>query len=205
MEKHVEMVLDTSEYDKNYFDGELVDNPHPAGYGSYSRNPKTYSGRSRYGAEAERLIDKHVLDGAKVLVLGCAKGFLVDELRNRGVDAYGVDVSSYAVNNAPSSVQGYLTVADARNQLDNYGTDEFDTVLSRHFFSTIPESDAASIVSKINVVSKHQVHIFAESPDSNYYTDKSLDWWSGQGFEKGTVLREADIIPVPSDASEVVI
>ena len=36
----------------------------------------------------------------KVLDYGCAKGFLVRALRLLDIDAYGCDISEYAINNA---------------------------------------------------------------------------------------------------------
>lgn len=43
---------------------------------------------------------------------GCAFGFLVRHLRRRGIDAWGADVSSYAVSQAPSDVSEFLRVVD---------------------------------------------------------------------------------------------
>src|SRR4051794_39820567 len=40
-----------------------------------------------------------------VLDAGCAMGFLVEALRERGVDAYGIDISSYAIANVHESVR----------------------------------------------------------------------------------------------------
>src|SRR5215218_3957596 len=48
---------------------------------------------------------------ATALDAGCALGFLVEGLRARGVDAYGVDFSEYAIENAHADVRPYLSVA----------------------------------------------------------------------------------------------
>lgn len=43
--------------------------------------------------------------GARVLDFGCARGYIVKALRGLGYDAYGVDVSEWAVKNADPEVK----------------------------------------------------------------------------------------------------
>ncbi len=54
---------------------------------------------------ADELIDR--AHPASVLDAGCAWGFLVEALRKRGVDAWGVDISEYAISNVDDSVAQY--------------------------------------------------------------------------------------------------
>lgn len=42
--------------------------------------------------------------------MGCAKGFLVRHLRQLGVDAWGIDVSHYAIEAAPEEVRPFCRV-----------------------------------------------------------------------------------------------
>lgn len=71
---------------------------------------------SELGNEAFRLFDaypiflKHfgdVLPGKRLLDIGCGNGFLLRAARERGLDAYGIDISDVAVNlsqqNAPDA------------------------------------------------------------------------------------------------------
>lgn len=52
-------------------------------------------------------LDMNVLD------LGCAMGYLVGHMRRRGMlNAWGCDISKYALDNAPSDVQPYLRQYD---------------------------------------------------------------------------------------------
>jgi SAM-dependent methyltransferase len=46
------------------------------------------------------------------LDVGCARGFLVEALRELGVDAQGCDVSPYAVENAAPGAAGHVVVGD---------------------------------------------------------------------------------------------
>jgi ubiquinone/menaquinone biosynthesis C-methylase UbiE len=84
-------------YDQMYFDG-----PREYGYGGYN-----YDGRWKSVALD---IIKHfdLKPGDRVLDVGCAKGFLVKDLLSFGIDAYGIDVSSYALMNCESEVIGRL-------------------------------------------------------------------------------------------------
>lgn len=53
---------------------------------------------------------------ARVLDIGCAKGFLVEAFRNQGVDAaFGVDVSLYAVSAGGEETRGRLVVGDVHD------------------------------------------------------------------------------------------
>jgi Methyltransferase domain len=54
---------------------------------------------------ADQLIER--LHPTSVLDAGCAWGFLVEALRARGVDAWGVDVSEYAIDHVDDSVKEY--------------------------------------------------------------------------------------------------
>ncbi|HOT89982.1 MAG TPA: class I SAM-dependent methyltransferase [Anaerolineae bacterium] len=45
-----------------------------------------------------------------VLDAGCAMGFLVEKLRERGVEAYGIDISEYAIQNVHESVRDFCQV-----------------------------------------------------------------------------------------------
>ena len=50
-----------------------------------------------------------------VLDAGCACGFLVGALRERGVQAYGVDISEYAISQADASIAEYVQVGSVTN------------------------------------------------------------------------------------------
>jgi 2-polyprenyl-3-methyl-5-hydroxy-6-metoxy-1,4-benzoquinol methylase len=60
---------------------------------------------------AWHIINEH--DPGTVLDVGCAYGYLVECLRNRGVDAIGIDTSGYALSRAALEVRPYLHRADA--------------------------------------------------------------------------------------------
>lgn len=58
-----------------------------------------------FGAYAER-IQKEIRP-KKTLDVGCAKGFFVEALRDRGIEAYGFDISDYAVSQVREDIRPY--------------------------------------------------------------------------------------------------
>jgi SAM-dependent methyltransferase len=53
-----------------------------------------------------------------VLDVGCAIGFLVEALRDRGVDARGIDISDYAIAQVPEALKAYCTLGSVTDELD---------------------------------------------------------------------------------------
>jgi ubiquinone/menaquinone biosynthesis C-methylase UbiE len=107
----------SKEYGQMYFDG-----PREYGYGGYR-----YDGR--WQPVAKDIISHFGLKaGDRVLDVGCAKGFLVKDLVALGIDAYGVDVSKYALMNCEHEVVGRLQIGNAESL--PFPDKSFDVVLS---------------------------------------------------------------------------
>jgi ubiquinone/menaquinone biosynthesis C-methylase UbiE len=87
------------QYGREYFDG-----PREQGYGGYR-----YDGR--WVAIAEDMVAHWGLKaGDRILDVGCAKGFLVKDLMAAcpGLDAFGLDISPYALMNCEPETVGRL-------------------------------------------------------------------------------------------------
>ena len=133
------------------------------------------------------------MNGKKVLELGCAKGFVVEDLRSFGADCYGIDVSLYAIGKASDGVKSFLTIADVRTELSKYSVNEFDVVFSLRFLECIPETDLPALIAQINRISKFQFHhldefVGAKAGASKFYLNKPLSEWLNYGFSKSTKL-----------------
>jgi ubiquinone/menaquinone biosynthesis C-methylase UbiE len=88
------------------FGREYYDGPREQGYGGY-----VYDGR--WVPIAHRLIERYGLKtGDRVLDIGCAKGFLVKDLRDAlpGLEVIGLDISRYALDNAVEGAAGHLVL-----------------------------------------------------------------------------------------------
>jgi cyclopropane fatty-acyl-phospholipid synthase-like methyltransferase len=91
-------------FGREYFDGDRSE-----GYGGYK-----YDGR--WVPVAERFVDHWGLKpGDRVLDVGCAKGFLVKDLRDicPGLEVFGLDVSQYALDHCHEDVRGRLFLGNA--------------------------------------------------------------------------------------------
>ena len=193
-------VLQPEEYNESYFDGRKATLRHNAGYGKYARWHR-HDGVNSLGEiwldKAKELFDKYQLKDKKVLDIGCAKGFLVKDLRDMGVDAYGLDVSPYAIGEAEEESKPYLTVGDARITLASYSDGEFDVVFSFRFLECVPEADLPNLISEMNRISKFQFHEVDERPNSKFYHTKSVEDYKGYSFSKGTtILGKEDKVEV---------
>ena len=113
------------EFGEMYFDG-----PREYGYGGYHND-------GRWKPVASDIISHFgLVPGSRVLDIGCAKGFLVSDLVNQGIDAYGIDVSQYAVSCGESQIQGRLCVASADHI--PFPDHSFDAVLSINTAHNLP-------------------------------------------------------------------
>jgi SAM-dependent methyltransferase len=82
------------------------------GGGPYERNERWLK---FFGDVADGIIrDFHP---TSVLDAGCAMGFLVEELRKRGVDASGIDISDYAISQVDESAAAHCSVASLTEPL----------------------------------------------------------------------------------------
>ena len=113
-EEHIRI---SKKYDEMYFDG-----PREYGYGGYR-----YDGR--WKPVAHDIVDHFgLIPGDRVLDVGCAKGFLVKDLLALGIDAFGIDISQYALMHCEPEVIGRLHLGSADNL--PFPDDSFAAVLS---------------------------------------------------------------------------
>lgn len=105
-------------FGQEYFDGDRR-----YGYGGFK-----YDGR--WVSFAKKLIAHYGLQpGDRVLDIGCAKGFVVHDFRAGGMEAFGLDISDYAIANAMDDVKPFLRTGTAAD-LSAYADQSFDLVLS---------------------------------------------------------------------------
>ena len=88
------------------FDKEFFDGSRDTGYGGYN-----YDGRW-VPVALRMLLHYGLAAGDRVLDIGCGKGFMVKDMRALGLQAYGIDVSQYAIEQ--SVCPAYTLCCDAR-------------------------------------------------------------------------------------------
>ena len=124
------------QYGRLYFDG-----PREYGYGGYS-----YDGR--WKPVAKDIMDFFSLKpGDRVLDVGCAKGFLVKDLLALGIDAYGIDISEYAITNSEPEVTGRLHVGNANNL--PFPDNSFQAIISINTIHNLVKSECITALREI--------------------------------------------------------
>ena len=140
-------------FDFDYWDGDRR-----ICYGGY----KYIEGR--WEGVARSLINHYKLNNqSKVLDIGCGKGFLLYEIKKivPEIDIYGIDISSYAIENSKKEIKKYLKVANA-NSLpfsDNY----FDLTISINTLHCLHSYDLEKALKEMERVSKKDKYLCVES------------------------------------------
>ncbi len=103
-----------------------------ASYYGEGRDPDFQSGYERYDRETSHAnvaayLAWRTFPATTALDVGCATGFVVEALRELGVQAHGVDVSGYAIDHAAAGARGHIRQADLLDGLP-FGDASFDLV-----------------------------------------------------------------------------
>lgn len=89
------------------------------------------------------------LNPRTVLDAGCAKGFLVAALRERGVDAVGFDLSEFAISDAPASARPHVRVGSLTEPIE--GT--YDLVTCIEVIEHLDPADGHTAVANLAAAS----------------------------------------------------
>lgn len=126
-----------------------------------------------FASIAERLI-QHV-HPKSTFDLGCAKGFLVEALRDRGVEAYGVDVSRYAIGQVREDIRFACKVGSVVDEL----TQHYDVITCIEVLEHVTEKQARAAIRNITA---HATYIlFSSTPDGfedpTHINIHSVSYW----------------------------
>jgi len=150
--KDPEVIQISKQYGEMYFDG-----PREYGYGGYR-----YDGR--WLPVAKDMI-KHfnLKPGDKILDVGCAKGFLVKDfmLACPGLEAFGLDISEYALKNCEPEVIGRLHQGTADHL--PFPDNSFDVVISLNTIHNYDRDGVLSSMKEIQRVSKGKGYVQVDS------------------------------------------
>ncbi len=169
---------------KDYWDGDRK-----YGYGGMR-----YDGRWRPVAEA-MAAHYGLKAGARVLDVGCGKGFLLHDFAVAvpGLEVAGLDVSSYAVENAKEEVRPFLTVGRAEKL--PYPDKSFDLAYSINTLHNLRNYELFDALRELERVSRGAKHVVVETYRSerekvnllywqltcrSFYTPREWEWF----FEK---------------------
>jgi ubiquinone/menaquinone biosynthesis C-methylase UbiE len=146
------VVAIAKQYGEMYFDG-----PREYGYGGYR-----YDGR---WIPVARDIVAHfgLKPGMRVLDVGCAKGFLVKDLMLAcpGLEAFGLDVSLYALMHCEPGLAGRLHLGTAEKM--PFPDNSFDCVLSLNTIHNFPRPRAITAMKEIQRLSGGKAFVQVDS------------------------------------------
>lgn len=125
-----------SGYTKQYYDGHL---------GADYHNEQNWEPFFRNFAQRIQadIAPKTVLD------IGCAFGYVVKYLRELGVEAWGIDTSSYAVSQADESIRPYLRVSSACDPLPEDMPQKYDLVLNIEVLEHLSMEDGETAIKRM--------------------------------------------------------
>ncbi len=147
------------QYDQEFWDGDRK-----YGYGGYK-----YDGR--WKTVARKLIETYNLQqNARVLDVGCGKGFLLYEFKKLLPDSTvaGFDISQYAIDNSKEDIKDKLFTHKAEDAYP-YGDNYFDLVISLTTLHNLHINDLTAAIKEVERVGKSK-YIVVES----YRDEKEL-------------------------------
>ena len=122
----------------------------------------------------ERFADRVVRDFSPktVLDVGCAFGYAVKYLRAQGVEAWGIDTSSYAIHQADEQITPFLRVASGCDPLPEDMPQHYDLVINIEVLEHLTAEEGEQAIARICS-----------------YTDKVLFSSTGEGFDDPTHIN----------------
>lgn len=163
--KTPEHIRISREFGAAYFDGSR-----DYGYGGYR-----YDGRWR--AIAEDMIDHwNLKSGDRVLDVGCAKGFLVKDFMNvcTGLDAFGLDVSMYAIMRCEPEVVGRLHLGSATRL--PFPDNSFAAVTSINTIHNLDRAECVQALREIERLAPGRGYVQVDSYRTSEEREMFLDW-----------------------------
>ena len=97
-----------------------------------------------------------------MLDIGCAKGFLINDLIDIGIDAYGLEISEYAIQNSMQSTFGRIHLGNAI-QLP-FPDNSFDCIVSINTIHNLTKSNCIKAIKEmVRVCKTNKMYIQVDS------------------------------------------
>lgn len=126
-----------------------------------------------FGMVAEQIQQK--INPATVLDAGCAKGFLVETLRDRAIEAYGVDISEYAIENVYEGIKSYCWVGSVTQPFPKH----YDLITLIEVVEHMPSVEASMAIK--NICAHTDTVLFSSSPtdysEATHFNLQQPEYW----------------------------
>lgn len=138
-----------------------------------------------FGDIADKIVED--LHPKTVLDAGCAMGYLVAALRDRGVEAWGIDISEYAISNVREDIKPYCVVGSLTEKLPSSLPEKFDLVITIEVIEHMYEEDGKRAIK--NLCSLADRIVFSSSADDydeyTHYNVQQREYWAYAFAEQG--------------------
>jgi hypothetical protein len=168
--------IDSQLYDKNYFQ-----------YGCgipYERNAHWLN---FFGNIAQTIVQ--TIAPRTVLDAGCAMGFLVEGLRERGVEAFGIDVSDYALQQVRADLQPFCQRASVVDPLVR----RYDLIVCIEVLEHLAAQESARAVE--NLCAHADDILFSSTPsdfkEATHFNVQPSEYWA-ELFARENFFRDVD-------------
>jgi hypothetical protein len=123
-------------FDEDYYLNGLA--THKSNYENYHWMPETTTNMAHY-------LIRHlgIRQNDSILDFGCARGYIVKAMRNLKIQAFGYDVSEWAINNCDEEVKQFVS-----NTFMNVRY-AYDFILAKDVFEHIPEIELSKIIPQL--------------------------------------------------------
>jgi SAM-dependent methyltransferase len=142
---------------------------------------------SFFDSIAEQIVKR--INPKTVLDAGCAMGFLVEALRNRGVEAYGTDISEYAINNVHEDIKEYCWSASVTEPFPQ----NYDMIVVIEVLEHLKQTEAEKAVENICRFSDDV--LFSSTPfdykEASHFNVQPPEYWA-ELFAVQDLYRDLD-------------
>lgn len=168
----------------------------------YYNNYDTGNGKVKYSEAvdiktflrnvADEIIQKY--NPKTLLDAGCAMGYLVEALRDRGVEAYGIDISDYAISNVREDIRPYCVVGSLSEPFPKEIPTFYDLVVTIEVIEHLYEEDGLKAIA--NLCNYTNNILFSSSPDDveeiTHVNVQQPEYWAKQ-FAKHNFFNKIDV------------
>lgn len=169
-------------FDKSYFMGDFVKTPNPAGYSNYGNSPNE---AESFETLVKNLILKvRIWPMDSILVVGCAYGYTVRLLNEFKIDAYGVDISKFAISKALPEIKDKVFLGDARNDkdfekiLEIAKINKFQVILDEDMLCCLSDNEAKIFCDNARKYGQKVIHYMDTSPQlAKWYNYHIIEDW----------------------------
>lgn len=154
------------QFGKDFFDG---DRRH--GYGGFNYIPKFWQPVVPTFQEYWKLNSQ-----SSLLDVGCGKGFMLHDVKEAipGISIAGVDIASYAIENAMVDVKPFLKISNAIKL--PYPDKSFDVVISINTVHNLERNECAIALQEIERVSRGKSFITVDAYRNDIEKERMYAW-----------------------------